>query len=141
MKKNHWLVKQEPKAYPWRQLVEDKTTNWDGVRNYQARNNLRSMKKGDLVLFYHSVVGKEVVGIAEVAKEHFPDLTAEKGDWSAVEIKALQTLNEPVSLETIKGEESLQNMLLVRNSRISVMPVTAKEFNRILKLGKTKLSH
>ena len=99
------------------------------------------MKKGDLVLFYHSVVGKEVVGIAEVAKEHFPDLTAEKGDWSAVEIKALQTLNEPVSLETIKGEESLQNMLLVRNSRISVIPVTAKEFNRILKLGKTKLSH
>lgn len=140
MRKNHWLVKQEPTAYPWEQLVKDKSTTWDGVRNYQARNNLRAMKKDDLVLFYHSVIGKEVVGVAKVSKEHFPDTTAEKGDWSAVEIKALQELSEPVSLEIIKADDQLQEMLLVRNSRISVMPVTSKEFNRILKLGKTKLS-
>lgn len=140
MRRKYWLVKQEPTAYSWETFQADGKTTWDGVRNYQARNNLREMSQGDLVLFYHSVVGKEVVGIAEVTREHFPDETAEKGDWSAVELKPVASINEPVTLEVIKADDNLQEMLLVRNSRISVMPVTNKEFQKILNLGKTKLS-
>lgn len=140
MSSKYWLVKQEPSAYSWDDFVKDKKTNWDGVRNYQARNNMREMSKGDLVLFYHSVVGKEVVGIAQVSKEHFPDSTAEKGDWSAVELKAIQGLNQTVSLEVIKEDSELSEMPLVKNSRLSVMPITKKQFDKILRLSKTKLS-
>jgi len=136
--KNHWLVKQEPEAYSWQTFVQDGGTAWTGVRNYQARNNLRAMKPGDGVFYYHSGVDKAVVGLAEVAKEAYPDPTAKEGDWVAVELKPLKPFGQPVSLQVIKGDPLLKQMVLVRNSRLSVMPVTAQEFNRILTLGKTK---
>ena len=135
MAMNYWLVKQEPEAYAWDQFVADGVTNWSGVRNYQARNNLRAMKKGDQVLYYHSVTGKCVMGIAEVVKEHYPDTTAEKGDWSTVDISPVKPLKHPVSLAQIKEDPELSEVALVRHSRLSVMPLTAAEFKRIVKLG------
>ncbi|MDR0532659.1 MAG: EVE domain-containing protein [Verrucomicrobiales bacterium] len=138
-KPNHWLVKQEPEAYPFSQLVKDGKTDWTGVRNFQARNNLRAMKKGDFVLYYHSVKDPAVVGISVVGKEHFPDPTATEGDWSSVELKPLKSLVEPVPLTAIKAAKSLAQIALIRQSRLSVMPLTAGEFNTILKLGKTSL--
>lgn len=132
---NYWLVKQEPEAYPWSQLVADKVTDWTGVRNYQARNNLRQMKKGDLVLFYHSVKSKEVVGLAKVKKTAYPDPTAKEGDWSAVDIVPVKSLKEPVSLAQMKADERFDGLSLIRNSRLSVMPVSKKHFDLILKLG------
>ncbi|HYQ41346.1 MAG TPA: EVE domain-containing protein [Polyangiaceae bacterium] len=139
MATSHWLVKSEPFKYSWQTFVSDKKAVWDGVRNFEARNNLRAMKKGDLVLFYHSSEGKEVVGVATVAKEAYPDPTATDGDWSAVELAPKKALAEPVSLATVKADKKLSEFALVRKARISVIPATPAEFARVLELGKTKL--
>ena len=137
MAKNYWLVKQEPEAYSWDDLVKDGGTDWTGVRNYQARNHLRSMKKGDLVFFYHSVTGKEVVGLAKVDREFFPDPTANEGDWSAVHLVPHKRLKRAVSLEQIKEDPALSKMALIRQSRLSVMPLSAAEGARLLELSET----
>jgi len=139
MAKKFWLVKQEPETYSWTTLVEEGKTAWTGVRNYQARNNLRAMSKGDPVLFYHSGESKEVVGIARVAKKAYPDPTATEGDWSGVDLVPLTALKEPVTLGLIKADNALKDILLIRNSRLSVMPLTQAQFNRILELGQTLL--
>ncbi len=131
----HWLVKSEPSAYSWDDLVKDGKTAWTGVRNYQARINLREMKVGDRVLFYHSVVGKEIVGQAEVAKESYPDPTAKEEGWICVDLKPLKPLPKPVTLEAIKAEKSLAEIKLLRQSRLSVMPLTAAEYKTILALA------
>lgn len=136
---NYWLIKSEPSAYSYQDLVDEGTGRWDGVRNYAARNHLRAMKKGDLALFYHSREGLEVVGICKVVKEAYPDPTAEKGDWSAVDFKAVKLLKKPVPLSDIKEEPSLQEMPLVRIGRLSVMPLTKEEFEKVLEMGGTKL--
>src|SRR5580704_12861203 len=125
---NYWLVKSEPESYAWSQLVADGRTSWTGVRNYQARNHLRAMKSGDPVLFYHSVSEKEIVGLARVVREASPDPTAEEGDWSCVELAPVCPLVRPVSLETIKGDKILKDMALVKNSRLSVTPLTHSQF-------------
>ena len=135
----HWLVKQEPEKYPWAQFVKDKGTYWDGVRNYQARNNLRAMKKGDLVMYYHSVSEKAVVGVAKITREAYPDPTAEQGDWSMVDLKPIKGMAEPVTLERIKADAKLTRIALIKQSRLSVMPLRAREFQRIMQIGKTKL--
>ncbi|HEX3816960.1 MAG TPA: EVE domain-containing protein [Chthoniobacterales bacterium] len=134
--KNYWLVKQEPAAYSWDDFVRDGLTNWTGVRNFQARNNLRAMRTGDAVLYYHSVSEKAVVGIAEVARAAFPDPTADEGDWSAVELKPVKSLQKPVALEQIKVEPKLREIALVRNSRLSVQPLGKAEFELICRMGK-----
>lgn len=134
---NYWLVKSEPAEYSYDDLVEEGVGMWDGVRNYAARKHLRAMEVGDLVLFYHSRQGLEIVGIAEVVKAAYPDPIAEKGDWSAVDLKAIKRFEEPVALKTIKAEPALQNMALVRIGRLSVMPVESADFKRILEMGKT----
>lgn len=136
---NYWLVKSEPDVYGYDQLVAEGRGRWDGVRNYQARNNLRAMRAGDLCLFYHSNIGLAVVGLARVAREHYPDPTAEKGDWSAVDLEPVKALNRPVSLAEIKAHPALQNFGLVRNGRLSVMPASFDEFSIILALGETNL--
>src|SRR2546427_3157391 len=118
----HWLVKQEPEDYSWNDFVKDERTAWTGVRNFQARKNLRAMKRGDLVLFYHSVSEKQVVGIARVEKEAYPDPTAEEGDWVCVGLAPVKPLKKPVALETIKSDQILKEMPLVRQSRLSVVP-------------------
>jgi len=130
----YWLVKQEPTAYSWDQFVADGKTDWTGVRNFQARNNLRSMKAGDEVLFYHSVNGKAVVGIAVVSREAFPDPTATSGDWSAVEIKPLRQVSPPVTLEQIKSDPALAQIPLLRQARLSVMSLSKNEFEGVLGL-------
>ena len=135
----YWLVKQEPEKYPWEQFIKDKGTYWDGVRNYQARNNLRAMKKGDQVMYYHSVTGKSVVGVAKVTGEAYPDPTAKEGDWSVVDLKPVKALNKPVSLEEIKKDSKLAEISLIKQSRLSVMPLRTAEFRRILQLGQTKI--
>ena len=131
----HWLVKSEPEAYAWKTFLREKKTNWTGVRNFAARNHLRAMRKGDQVLFYESVTTKAVVGVAEVTKEAFPDATAEEGDWSAVELKAVRGLPRPVTLEQIKAEKSLAGIMLVRQGRLSVLPLTSAEFDVIAGLS------
>ena len=131
---NYWLVKQEPEAYSFDDLLKDGKTDWTGVRNFQARNNLRAMKMGDKVLFYHSVSEKAVVGLVEVSREEFTDPLDEK--WIAVEIKPVEKLAKPVTLGTIKAEKSLENIPLIKHSRLSVMPLTKDEFETILKLSK-----
>lgn len=130
---NYWLVKQEPEAYSFDDLVKDGTTDWTGVRNFQARNNLKAMKKGDKVLFYHSVSEKSVVGVTEVSKESYPDPTDEK--WIAVEIRALKKLKNPVTLEQIKANGALNNIALVRQSRLSVLSLTKDEYEEILSMA------
>ena len=132
---NYWMVKQEPEAYSWDDFVKDGKTDWTGVRNFQARNNLRAMSKGDKVLFYHSVTGKEVVGIAEVSKEAFQDPTTQE-NWVAVELKPAKPLKKPVSLAQIKSNLALANMKLIRQSQLSVMPVTRDEFDEIISMSK-----
>ena len=132
---NYWLVKSEPAAYSWRQFLKDGKTAWTGVRNFQARNSLRAMKKGDAVFFYHSVSDKMVVGLARVAKEFYPDATAEAGDWSCVDLKPEKTLGRPVTLETIKADKILCEMKLVKQSRLSVTPLTKEQAERLLKLA------
>lgn len=135
MAKQYWLVKSEPESYSWTDLVKDGNTSWTGVRNFQARNNLRAMKKGDRVAFYHSVTDKEIVGIAKVVGEAYPDKTAKEGDWSTADLAPETALKQPISLEQIKADPILKNMALVRNSRISVTPVSEREWERILALG------
>jgi predicted RNA-binding protein with PUA-like domain len=137
-----WLMKSEPFKYPWSQLVDDKRTAWDGVRNFEARNNLRAMKRGDLALFYHSNEGKEIVGIVRIAREAYPDETAtedEGDDWSVVDVEPVKAMAAPVGLHTIKATKALANMALLKRSRLSVVPVTAAEWKTILKLGKTSV--
>ena len=136
---NYWLVKSEPDAYAWAQLVKDKQTAWTGVRNFQARNNLRAMKKGDLVCFYHSVTEKQVVGIAKVQKEFYPDATAEEGDWSCVDLAPAKALVKPVTLDAIKSDKILGDMPLVKQSRLSVTPLSVAQFARLLQLAETKI--
>ncbi|HEY5043456.1 MAG TPA: EVE domain-containing protein [Verrucomicrobiae bacterium] len=136
---NCWLVKSEPEAYSWSQLLKDGRTAWTGVRNFAARLNLRAMKKGDLVCFYHSVSDKQVVGLARVAKEAYPDATADEGDWSCVDLEPVKPLKNPVSLETIKADKILKDMTLVKQSRLSVMPVSKAQFDRLLALAETKI--
>ena len=138
-KVSFWLVKQEPSQYSWDTFVKDRETYWDGVRNYQARNNLQSMKKGDLVFFYHSVTGKDIKGIAKVTRGAYPDPTCDDSRWVVVNLKPLKALTHPVTLEQIKVHKDLQEIALVRQSRLSVMPVTIKESRIILQLGKTKV--
>ena len=132
--KNHWLVKQEPEAYSWDDFVRDGLTKWTGVRNFQARNNLRAMRKGDSVLFYHSVSDKAVIGLAEVTREAYPDPTAKEGDWSAVDIKPVKALKKPVTLDQIKAEPRLREIALLRNSRLSVQPLGTAECELICRL-------
>ena len=132
---NHWLVKSEPFKYSWTKFNEDKRTFWDGVRNYQARNNLKAMKEGDLVLFYHSNEGKNVVGIAKVVKEFYQDPTTDDANWVVVDLAPVQAIKNPVSLEQIKAEESLKDISLIRQGRLSVMPLKAEEFDKILEMG------
>lgn len=134
----HWLIKSEPAKYSWDKLVEDKQTFWDGVRNYAARNNLKAMKKGDEVFFYHSNEGLEIVGIAKVAKEAYQDPTTEDANWVVVDFKPVKKLKKPVSLASIKSDERLKNIALVRLSRLSVCSITDEEWNIILELGDTK---
>ena len=134
---NYWLVKQEPEDYSWATFASEKRTAWTGVRNFQARNNLRAMNKGDLVLYYHSGEQKAVVGVACVNKSAYPDPTATEGDWSSVELLALKPLKIPVTLPAIKSDAILKTMRLVRQSRLSVTPVSEEEFARVLALGET----
>ena len=134
--KNHWMVKQEPTAYSWAQFVKDGRTAWTGVRNFQARISLRAMQVGDPVLFYHSVVGKEVVGLAKVVRAAYPDPTATEGDWVCVDLAPDRTLKQPVTLDQIKATPALKDIKLLRQSRLSVMPLTAAEFRAIVALGK-----
>jgi predicted RNA-binding protein with PUA-like domain len=133
---NYWLVKQEPSAYSWNDFVRDGATAWTGVRNFQARNNLRSMKLGDRVLFYHSVSDKAVVGEAEVIRESYPDPTSEEGDWVCVDLKPVRALPAPVSLERIRAENKLAELPLRRSPRLSVMRVSPQEYETILDLSK-----
>jgi predicted RNA-binding protein with PUA-like domain len=135
LKTQLWLVKQEPEDYVWHAFVKDGKTSWDGVRNYQARNNLKAMKVGDPVLFYASGGPKEVVGIAEVLKTAFPDPTAEEEGWVSVILKPVSTLKTPVTLAQIKADPLLKEMVVAKNSRLSVSPVTPAEFARIKLLG------
>ena len=132
---NYWLVKSEPFKYSWTKFNEDKRTFWDGVRNYQARNNLKGMKEGDLVLFYHSNEGMCVVGIAKVLREFYQDPTTDDTNWVVVDLAPVETLKNPVTLSQIKGDEYLKDISLVRQGRLSVMPLKAAEFDRILELG------
>jgi predicted RNA-binding protein with PUA-like domain len=134
---NYWLVKQEPEEYDWATFVKDNGTAWNGVRNFQARNNLRAMKRGDLVLFYHSVSDKQVVGIARVAREAYLDPTAGEGDWASVDLAPINALKTPVTLDTIKSDKLLKSVPLLKQTRLSVMPLSKAEFDRILKLGHT----
>ncbi len=136
---NYWLVKSEPFVYSFQDLVREGKSVWEGVRNYQARNNLRAMQLGDPVLFYHSNEGLEIVGIAKVIQEHYPDPTAEKGDWSVVDLAPVKPFQKPVSLQTIKGHPDLQEIGLVRNGRLSVMPLSEAAFRLLLQLGETEL--
>ena len=139
MAKNYWLVKQEPESYSWSDFLKEGRATWTGVRNFQARNNLRAMRQGDLVLFYHSGDEKQVVGVACVEKEHYPDPTATEGDWSAVDLEPVKPLAGSVTLAAIKSDRALKEILLMRNSRLSVSPLTENQFRQILKLGQTKL--
>ena len=130
---NYWLVKTEPETYSWDDLVRDKKTTWDGVRNFQARNNLKAMKKGDLAFVYHSGEQKSVVGIAEITKEFFPD--PKDKEWAAIEIGHKKKLKNPVSLSAIKSEKKLTNMYLVRAARLSVQPVMKEEFDLVIEMS------
>jgi predicted RNA-binding protein with PUA-like domain len=137
--RQHWLIKSEPSKYAWPQLVRDGRTMWEGVRNFEARNNLRAMKIGDLCLYYHSNEGKEVVGIARVAREAYPDPTAPAEDWSVVDVEPVAPMKHPVSLDDVKGDPELAEIALLKRSRLSVVPVSKEHFEHILKMGKTRL--
>lgn len=131
----YWLVKSEPSVYSWQQLVKDGKTTWDGVRNYAARNHLKAMKKGDLVLYYHSNEGVEIVGIAEILREHYPDPTTDEEAWVTVDIKPVKALNTPVSLKQIKQHPRFSNMALIKIGRLSVQPVKEEEWKGIMELA------
>jgi len=139
MTKNCWLVKSEPSTYSWEDLRRDKSTRWDGVRNFEARNNLRAMKKGDLVLYYHSGEGKEIVGLAKVVKEGYADPTATEGDWCAVDLAPVKPLARPVALAALKSDKALANLAVVRKPRISVVGISPAELARILEMAETQL--
>lgn len=134
----YWLIKSEPSTYSWDQLVKDKQTFWDGVRNYAARNNLRAMKKGDELFFYHSNDGVEIVGIAKVAKEFYQDPTTDENTWVVIDVKPVRKLKNPVTLAQIKADKRLADMALVRLGRLSVQPVTEKEWQIVLELAGEK---
>ncbi|MEJ1994922.1 MAG: EVE domain-containing protein [Limibacillus sp.] len=134
----YWLVKSEPGTWSWDDQVRDGTTHWDGVRNYQASNNLKAMKKGDRCFFYHSVNEKQIVGIVEVVKEYYPDPSDPKGRFGMVDVKAVKPFKRPVTLAEIKDEPRLEEMALIRQSRLSVMPVSEEQWNLILAMGETK---
>lgn len=132
---NYFLVKSEPFKYSWEQFNKDGQTFWDGVRNYQARNNMKAMKEGDLVLFYHSNEGKEIVGVAKVVKEYYQDPTTDDTKWVVVDLAPVETLKNPVTLEVVKADPFLQDIALVRQGRLSVMPLKVEEFDRIIELA------
>ena len=134
----YWLVKSEPFKYSWNMMLKDKVTYWDGVRNYQARNNLKMMKKGDLVLFYHSNEGKEIVGVTKVVKEYYQDPTTEDEKWVVVDLRVDKTLKRPISLKEIKGDNSLKDIGLIRQSRLSVMEIKKEHFKYIINLSNEK---
>lgn len=136
----YWLIKSEPDVFSYDDLVREGRTRWDGVRNYQARNNLRAMHLGDLCLFYHSNIGLQVVGIARVEREYYPDPTAERGDWSCVEVVPYRALDRPVTLTAIKACSALQQIGLVRNPRLSVMPLSPEEFETVVQMGTVDLA-
>jgi predicted RNA-binding protein with PUA-like domain len=136
---NYWLAKSEPETYSWDNLQQDGKTAWTGVRNFQARNNLRAMQTGDRVLFYHSGGTKEIVGVAKVVKAAYPDPTAKDGDWVCVDLAPVKAFTKPVTLPIVKSDKQLKEMVLVKNSRLSVQPVTVEQFNRVFELAATKL--
>lgn len=135
---NYWLVKSEPEAFSWSTFLKDGKTAWTGVRNFQARNNLRAMTRGDWVLFYHSVTEKQIVGLARVAREAYPDPTSKEGDWSCVDLVPVRALKKPVTLETVKADKVLKAAPLVKHGRLSVMPLTREQFERALELAETR---
>ena len=139
MAQSYWLVKSEPSTYSWETLQRDKHARWDGVRNFEARNNLRAMKKGDLVFYYHSGEGKAIVGVAKVTKENYPDPTATEGDWSAIDLAPLKSLASPVTLAALKADKALANLAVVRKPRISVVGIQPAEFAHILEMAQTRL--
>ena len=139
MPRQYWLVKTEPSTYSWEDMLREKGTYWDGVRNYQARNNLRAMQKGDQVLWYHSVNEKDVVGIVRVTREHYPDPTTEDDRWSVVDVAPVYELKRRVNLDAIKKHADLQDVALIRQSRLSVMPIDAEAFDTIVELGGGKV--
>jgi predicted RNA-binding protein with PUA-like domain len=136
MKINYWLLKSEPSTWSWNDQVKSKVDMWDGVRNYQARNNLMSMRLGDLCFFYHSISEKSVVGIVKVVGEHYPDPTDTSGKFVAIDVKALKALDNPVSLDAIKKNSKLKNIALLKQSRLSVMPISPIEYKEIIKISK-----
>ena len=135
MKKKFWLLKSEPSAWSWSNQVKEKTTMWDGIRNYQARNNLIKMKKGDLCFFYHSVSEKSIVGIVEVVKKSYPDPTDKSGKFVVVHVKTISKIKQAINLEMIKKTSGLENIPLLKQSRLSVMPISKKEWDIIIKLS------
>jgi predicted RNA-binding protein with PUA-like domain len=132
---NHWIVKSEPESYSWPDFLKEGRAAWTGIRNFQARNNLRAMKKGDQVFFYHSVSEKQIVGLARVAREAYPDPTAEEGDWVCVDLIPAKTLARPVTLAAIKVDDTVKNIPLVKNSRLSVTPLTKARFDRLMAMA------
>ena len=139
MARSYWLVKSEPNKYSWDDLVRDGSTYWDGVRNYMARNNLQAMKKGDLALYYHSNEGKEVVGVARVIRESYPDPTTDDERWVVVDVEPVKAFVAPVTLAQVREDPELQEIAMLRYNRLSVVPITRPEFRHILKLGRTPL--
>ncbi len=139
MSKKFWLIKSEPNAWSWTDQLKEGTSMWDGVRNYQARNNLMKMKKNDLSFFYHSVTEKAVVGIVKIVKEYYPDPTDESGKFVVVDVKAIKKLKKPVSLDNIKQSKKLKEIPLIKQSRLSVMPITPNEWEEILKISNNQL--
>ena len=134
----HWLMKSEPSAYSWDQLIKDRRTNWNGVRNYQAANNLKTMQRGDRAFFYHSNEGLAVVGIVEIVKSAYPDPSDKTGHFVMVDVKPVMAMTKPVTLAAIKAEPKLKNLPLVKQSRLSVSPVSAEEWQLICKMGGVK---
>ncbi|MBN8871333.1 MAG: EVE domain-containing protein [Rhodospirillales bacterium] len=135
MTKQYWLVKSEPDAFSWDQQVAHQVEPWTGVRNHMAKNNLKAMRKGDLAFFYHSNIGKEIVGVVKVAKEAYPDPTAESGDWVCVDMQAVGPMPTPVTLAAIKADPTLADLALVRQSRLSVMPISADHWKQLCRMG------
>jgi len=140
MSRKYWLMKSEPSKYSFAQLVREGKTSWDGVRNFEARNNMRAMKVGDLALFYHSSDGRSIVGVARITREAYPDPSAAGEDWSVVDIAPVAPLKVQVSLDAVRSEAELAEIALLKRSRLSVVPVSKEHFDRILKMGKTKVS-
>lgn len=139
MARGYWLIKSEPFKYSWDDFVKDGSTYWDGVRNYEARNNLAAMKAGDLALYYHSNEGKQVVGVARVTGEAYPDPTTKDERWVVVDVEPVVSFRRPVTLAEIKADSALREIALVRRGRLSVVPLTSSEFRHVMKLGKTAI--